>query len=132
MADPAAKTRVGQWQRLILLLIQFPGQPRVIAKAANRIANIPLGFGQRLAVIAHFQLGKSLLVVLQFIGQGVEPLPALGAAGFAPVTVERAASCAHGMINVFFSAGRDPVKTWPVAGSMTSSKPPGPHPPIRR
>jgi hypothetical protein len=42
----------------------------------------------------------------QFVGQGLQPLRALGP-GLAPAIVEGATGGAHGVVDVFFGAGRD-------------------------
>ncbi|MNR06405.1 hypothetical protein D3C85_1224750 [compost metagenome] len=110
VADAAAETRVRQVQRLILLLIQFAGQPGVVAKTGDGVTNVPLRFGQGFAVVAHFQFRQRLLATFQFIGQRLQPLPALGAAGLAPAIVEGTPGRTHGMVDILFSACRHAVE----------------------
>jgi hypothetical protein len=100
--------------------VEFTGQAGVIAETADRIADVPLRFGQGLAVVAHLQFRQRGLAVFQFIGQGLQPLRALGAGGLAPAIVEGAPGGAHGMVDVLFGAGRHRWNTCSVAGSTTS------------
>ncbi|MNI67909.1 hypothetical protein D3C73_1235670 [compost metagenome] len=104
MTDAAAKACIGQRQGLVLLLIQLAGEPRVVTKAADGIADIPLRFGQRLAVVAHFQFRQGLLAAFEFVGQRLQPLRAFSAGGLAPAIVEGSPGGAHGVIDVFFGA----------------------------
>ncbi|MNX60665.1 hypothetical protein D3C86_915750 [compost metagenome] len=110
MADAAAETLVRQGQWLVLLRVQFAGQPGVVTEATNRIANVPLRFGQGFAVVAHFQFRQRLLATFQFIGQRFQPLRTFGAAGLAPAIVEGTTGRTHGMVDILFSARGHPVE----------------------
>ncbi|MNR04149.1 hypothetical protein D3C85_1200840 [compost metagenome] len=110
VTDAAPEAGIWQGQRLVLAFVQFTGKAGVVTKAADRVADVPLRFGQRFAVVPHFQFGQCRLATFQFIGQHLQPLRTLGARGPAPAVVERASGSPHRVVDVFLGACRHLVK----------------------